>query len=39
MASVGFLTVLIVTATIITTLCILVLLGLVIRDWRNGTLW
>ncbi|SEL01773.1 hypothetical protein SAMN05444515_10829 [Ectothiorhodospira marina] len=39
MASVEFLSIIVTVATLITTLCIFVLIGLVIRDWRNGTLW
>lgn len=39
MASVGFLSVLITVSTVLTTLTILALLGLVIWDWRRGTLW
>lgn len=39
MASVEVLSIVVTVATIITTLSIFVLIGLVIRDWRNGTLW
>lgn len=39
MASVGFLSVLITAATVLTTLTIVALLALVLWDWRRGTLW
>ncbi|AGA31925.1 hypothetical protein TVNIR_0214 [Thioalkalivibrio nitratireducens DSM 14787] len=39
MASEAFLALLVTAATVITTLSILVLLGLLVRDWIKGTLW
>jgi hypothetical protein len=39
MASVGFLGFLVTAATVLTTLAMFVLLGLLVRDWVKGTLW
>ncbi|AHE99613.1 hypothetical protein THITH_16420 [Thioalkalivibrio paradoxus ARh 1] len=39
MASETFLALLVTSATVITTLSILVLLGLLVRDWIKKTLW
>lgn len=39
LASAGFMSVLITTATVMTTLSLFVLIYLVIRDWRRGSLW
>jgi hypothetical protein len=39
MASVGFLGFLVTAATVMTTLAVFVLLGLLVRDWVRGTLW
>lgn len=39
MASAGFLGLLVTTATVVTTIAVFVLLGLLVRDWIKGTLW
>lgn len=39
LASVEFLSLLITVATVMTTVTLFVLIYLVIRDWRRGTLW
>jgi hypothetical protein len=39
MASVGFLGFLVTAATVLTTVSVFVLLGLLLRDWVKGTLW